>query len=248
MGEHLQGIIKNRISGFPKKKTYRFEQKYYVNGVQFQVLRSRLDGLLQLDAHAGESYYEIRSVYFDDVNNTCYQKNEAGVDDRAKYRIRAYNCSDQRIMLEKKIKQGGKTRKLSVPLSRQQCDVFLAGENLSLEQREFEKYPPLLQQFCLLIATRKMQPKVMVCYDRIPYIYRQGNVRVTFDLHISASKEFKLFFDKNLPKRPIMSKGNQLMEVKYDEFLPRFIKDNLEIGSLSQTTFSKYYLCRKAML
>ena len=24
MGEHLQGIIKNRISGFPKKKTYRF--------------------------------------------------------------------------------------------------------------------------------------------------------------------------------------------------------------------------------
>ena len=248
MGNPLYARIKNRISGLSKPKTYRFEQKYYVNAVQLQLLRSRLSGLLQLDAHAGESYYEIRSVYFDDIDNTCYQKNEAGVDDRAKYRIRAYNCSDSRIMLEKKIKQGGKTRKLSVPLTRQQCDVFLSGENLSLEQKDFEAYPPLLQQFCILIATRQMRPKVIVCYDRIPYIYKQGNVRVTFDLHISSSKEFDKFFDKNLPKRPIMSKGKHLMEVKYDEFLPRFIKDSLEIGSLSQTTFSKYFLCIKEAL
>ena len=102
MGNPLYARIKNRISGLSKPKTYPFEQKYYVDAVQLQLLRSRLSGLLQLDAHAGESYYEIRSVYFDDIDNTCYQKNEAGVDDRAKYRIRAYNCSDSRIMLKRK--------------------------------------------------------------------------------------------------------------------------------------------------
>ena len=248
MGLSLCSKLKNRISLVPKQRTYRFEQKYYVDAIQLQLLRSRLDCLLSLDAHVGDSFYEIRSVYFDDIDNTCYQKNEAGVDDRAKYRIRAYNCSDGRIMLEKKIKQGGKTRKLSVPLTREQCDTFLAGKNLSLEQKDFVSYPPLLQQFCILIETRKMQPKVIVCYDRVPYVYQQGNVRVTFDLHISSAKDFDKFFEKNLPKRPIMSKGKYLMEVKYDEFLPKFIRDRLEIGSLSQTTFSKYYLCRKASL
>ena len=248
MGLSLCSKLKNKISLVPKQKTYRFEQKYYVDAIQLQLLRSRLDCLLSLDAHVGDAFYEIRSVYFDDIDNTCYQKNESGVDDRAKYRIRAYNCSDARIMLEKKIKQGGKTRKLSVPLTREQCDTFLAGKNLSLEQKDFVSYPPLLQQFCILVETRKMQPKVIVCYDRVPYVYKQGNVRVTFDLHISSAKEFDKFFEKNLPKRPIMSKGKYLMEVKYDEFLPGFIKDSLEIGSLSQTTFSKYYLCRKASL
>lgn len=248
MGQSLGSKIINKISLVPQKKTYRFEQKYYVDAVQLQLLRSRLEGLLALDAHAGDTFYEIRSVYFDDIDNTCYQKNESGVDDRAKYRIRAYNCSDSRIMLEKKIKQGGKTRKLSVPLTREQCDTLLSGKNLSLEQKDFEAYPPLLQQFCILIETRKMQPKVIVCYDRIPYVYKQGNVRVTFDLHIASAKDFDKFFEKNLPKRPIMPKGKHLMEVKYDEFLPGFIKDSLEIGSLAQTTFSKYYLCRKAAL
>lgn len=248
MGNAFGARIKNSISAPPGKKKFRFEQKYYVDAAQLRLLQARLAGLLSLDAHAGENYYEIRSVYFDDMDNTCYRKNESGVDDRAKYRIRAYNCSDLRIMLEKKIKQGGKTRKLSVPLTRQQCEVFLAGGNLSLEQKEFKTYPPLLQQFCILVATRQMQPKVMVCYDRIPYIYPQGNVRVTFDLHISASGEFDGFFAQNLLKRPIMPTGQHLMEVKYDEFLPGFIRENLEIGSLSQTTFSKYYLCRKALL
>ena len=248
MGLSLCSEIKNRISLVQKQKAYRFEQKYYVDAIQIELLRSRLNGLLSLDAHAGESFYEIRSVYFDDIDNTCYQKNEAGVDERAKYRIRAYNCSDSRIMLEKKIKQGGKTRKFSVPLTREQCDTLLSGKNLSLEQKDFESYTPLLQQFCILIETRKMQPKVIVCYDRIPYVYKQGNVRVTFDLNISSAKDFDKFFEKNLPKRPIMSKGKHLMEVKYDEFLPKFIKDSLEIGFLSQTTFSKYYLCRKAAL
>lgn len=212
------------------------------------MMQSRIGGLLPLDAHAKAGAYEIRSVYFDDMNNTCYARNEAGVDERAKYRIRIYNGSDAHISLEKKIKQGGKTRKLSAPLTRKQCESFLRGGNLSLEQDEFSAYPELLKQFCVLVNVRHMQPRVIVCYDRVPYVYGHGNVRITFDLHISASREFDLFFDRDLPRSPIMPAGQELLEVKYDEFLPKFIKDAMELGSLRQTTFSKYYLCRKAVL
>ena len=44
---------------------------------------------------------------------------------------------------------------------------------------------------------------------------------------------------------PVLAAGQQLMEVKFDEYLPAFIKENLETGKLQQTSFSKYYLCRK---
>ena len=33
-------------------------------------------------------------------------------------------------------------------------------------------------------------------------------------------------------------------EVKYDEYLPDFIRQALQIVSLDKTSFSKYYLCR----
>lgn len=235
-----------KTSQFNRK--FRFEQKYLVYATEIALLRSRVEQLLPLDSHVAGNSYEIRSVYFDDTDNTCFMKNESGVDERAKYRIRIYNHSDERIVLEKKIKQAGKTRKKSTPLTREQCDIFLQGGNLSLEQDKFETYSPLLKQFCVLVATRHMQPKVIVCYDRIPYVYRHGNVRVTFDLNISSSSDFQNFFEKNLVKTPILPAGMHLLEVKYDEFLPRFIRDNLEIGTLSQTTFSKYYLCRKGVL
>lgn len=238
-------LLKNRSETDLK---FRFEQKYIIDAHQYTLLKSRVTELLEIDKHAAEGVYEIRSVYFDDIDNTCYNKNEAGVDKRAKYRIRIYNHSDERIVLEKKIKQAGKTRKLSTLLTRQQCENFLRGGNLSLDQKDFESYTPLLQQFCILVETKRMQPKVIVCYDRIPYVYKTGNVRVTFDLNISASRDFEHFFDERLIRKAIMPKGRHLMEVKYDEFLPRFIRESLEISSLRQTTFSKYYLCRKGSL
>ena len=38
------------------------------------------------------------------------------------------------------------------------------------------------------------------------------------------------------------------LEVKYDEVLPFTIAEQLEIGKLRQTAFSKYYLGRKAVI
>ena len=37
----------------------------------------------------------------------------------------------------------------------------------------------------------------------------------------------------------------QLMEVKFDEYLPDYIYRALNLGTLQQTAFSKYYLCRR---
>ena len=174
----------------------RHEYKFSVNEKDLLMLGMRLAPLIAKDAHVGEQgYYHIRSVYFDDYHNNSFYSNEAGVDPRVKYRIRIYNASDASIKLEKKIKENGMTRKYAAPLSRQQADTLIRGELLPISQKDLESYPPLLAQFLLLMRTRRMQPKVIVAYDRIPYVDRRGNVRITFDKNIAASVDFSHFIE-----------------------------------------------------
>lgn len=230
------------------KNASRHEYKFLVDEKKITILNHRLSLLMQKDAHVSDrGYYQIRSAYFDDAFDTCYQKNEAGTDPRAKYRIRIYDGSDAHIKLEKKVKENGKTRKYASPLTKEQAEQLLRGEKLSLKAEAFLQYTPLLQSFAVLQNTRDLKPKVIVIYDRIPYVEKKGNVRVTFDRNISSSTDFAHFFDEEIIKHPIQRAGEHLMEVKYDTFLPQVIRSMLGLGSHRQETFSKYYLCRKYM-
>ena len=92
---------------------------------------------------------------------------------------------------------------------------------------------------------KNLLPKVIVSYERIPYIYQVGNVRVTFDRHITASNEVSRFLMGDYNRRPILPQGESVMEVKWDEIMPQFIKEYMQLDSLQWCTFSKYYLCRK---
>lgn len=225
---------------------FRHEYKFIISIPQSMILKERLSGLMKKDANSGEKgSYEIRSIYFDDIQNSCFKQNEAGTDPRAKYRIRSYHVSDEIIMLEKKIKQNGMTKKLQRQLTKEQYELLKKAPD---EELFFHDQPALVQELLLLKQMRQMQPKVIVAYERTPFVEEAGNVRVTFDDNIASSAEFDLFFSQKLPKRPVMPVGQTLMEIKFDEFLPEYIKRTLEIGRLSQTTFSKYYLCRRYSL
>ncbi len=200
---------------------------------------------MPLDKHVQETgIYNIRSLYFDDYNNRCYYENEDGTDPREKFRIRIYNHSTDKISLECKRKEHGKIYKTSCSLSIEQTKTLMKGQYL----RDVANQPELLQKFTYLMMTRKFKPVVIVEYERIPYVYKLGNVRVTLDRNISASKAVDKFLNADIPKRPIMPAGQQLLEVKYDELLPDYIYTNLQLKDLRQTTFSKYYLCRKFTL
>ena len=198
--------------------------------------------MLSLDSHAGPSgAYSIRSLYFDDDQNRCFYENESGTDPREKFRIRIYNHSTDRITLECKRKERGKTLKTACPLTREQTLLLMQGIPLP----NIESQPQLLQKLTLQMLTRRLHPVVMVEYDRIPYVHPNGNVRITLDTNISSSRSVMAFLDERIPKRPVLPLGQQLLEVKYDEFLPDYIRRSLRLDNLQQTSFSKYYICRK---
>lgn len=220
---------------------YRHELKYQCSEEQLAVIQSRLQNLLGYDSHASGGQYIIRSMYFDNYHNRCFYENENGTDCREKYRIRIYDASDNRISLECKRKENGKTHKISCLLTKEELDDIMHGGSLA----NLSQKPELLRKFLILMRTQLFKPAVIVEYERIPYIYSIGNVRITLDMNIRSSNDFDDFFNPNLSTRPILPKGQHLLEVKYDELLPDFIKEVLQIGELQRTTFSKYYLCRK---
>lgn len=221
---------------------YRHELKYIVSVPQIACLRSRIQSLMFLDSHVDEKKkYNIRSIYFDDYKNTCYFENEDGTSPREKFRMRIYNADKEEIHLELKRKERGKTHKDSCFLTQDQCMAFLRGTSLPFGQGN----AALLEKFCYKYRTELYRPKVIVEYEREPYVYQNGNVRVTFDTDIRSSNCIDMFFDKKLYARPIMPSGYHLMEVKFDEYLPDSIYSSLQLDSLQRTTFSKYYLCRK---
>lgn len=221
---------------------YRHELKYVVTAVQMALLESRIRGLLPLDPHVGKSgRYRIRSLYFDDCYNSCYRENEIGTDPREKFRIRIYNGDKERISLELKRKEHGMTQKISCLISEEQCRELMAGHPLPVG----DSYPPVLEKLNLLMRTRLLKPKVIVEYDRVPYINGLGNTRITLDQNMASSDEICSFLKPEVRRRSIMPTGHHILEVKFDEFLPDYIYRNLQLNSLRQTAFSKYYLCRK---
>jgi len=225
----------------PEQK-YRHELKYVVSAAQIPILKSRIVNLMRMDPHAGkDGIYNIRSLYFDDYYNRCFYENENGTDPREKYRIRIYNHSANRITLECKRKEHGKTLKKSCPLTREQTERIINGDPPPL----IEAQHALLRKFLLEMQTHRLHPVVIVEYERIPFIHKNGNVRITFDTQISSSSNVNDFFSDTIPRRPIMPAGQHLMEVKFDEYLPDVIYHSLNLSQLQQTTYSKYYLCRK---
>lgn len=226
---------------------FRHEHKFVCNTAELAIIESRLRVVMKLDPHAdAEGVYQIRSVYFDDAYRTCYYDNENGVDPREKYRIRIYNGSPERISLEKKTKCNGLTGKESCLLDRGECDKMLNGRQGLQNSGPGETGPGgLYGEFLRQYTDRQMRPAVLIEYYRKPYIYSLGNVRVTFDMEITASRCVTRLFDGNISKVNILPTGYHVMEVKYDGFLPDEIVGIINYPHLQRSTFSKFYLgCR----
>lgn len=222
---------------------YRIENKYLVSDQDLAVLQGRLQHIMRTDIHQTDGCYRIRSLYYDDAWNCCLEENEAGIDQRQKFRIRIYNSQSDVIHLEIKEKSRGLTKKVSCSLSRQEAEDMI--------QNKLTIHPDSRKALNLLKLKSRdslMRPKAIIEYERTAFVYPAGNVRITFDRNIMASSFCGDFFQESVPgMTPVLPTGMHVLEVKYDEFLPDAIAGALELGNLRRTAFSKYYLGRLAL-
>ena len=221
---------------------FRHEYKYIIADTDIIILERRLKSLAKLDSHIeiGNSY-KISSLYFDNYRNDGYRDNENGVDPREKYRIRIYNGDTGHIALECKRKERGKTLKESCVISEELCSSLM-GEK---REHSITEMPALARSLRLKELHEKMRPVVIVEYERVPFVYKTGNVRITIDKQLCSSKETKKFLSGGYSRRPIMQSGYSILEVKWDGLIPDYLFQACQMDGLVQTNCSKYYLSRK---
>ena len=221
----------------------RVEDKYWCSERDMLLLESRVKAVLRPDPVAGGRPYRITSLYFDDRNDTCWQASEDGVSHRKKYRIRIYNGNPDLIKLEVKYKSYNRVFKRSQTIPRADAEKLMRGECIE-DPRESMDNPVTL--FNLAIKTDLLRPKIIIDYNRTAYTFSPGNVRITFDRNLRASRDINSFLNGDTAFTPVKD-TDKILEVKYDEFLPGFIARLLEFGNMNQTAYSKYRLGREQM-
>ena len=220
---------------------YRVEDKYNCTAMELVMLQSRMEAVLRPDVNEGDSEgYRITSLYFDDLEDSCLHDTLNGVNRLNKYRIRIYNDSLDVIKLEVKSKRDNRILKRSRTISIAEMKSLINGE--CIEDSASEEDPATL--FNLAIKTRGLRPRVIVAYERKAYVYEPGNVRITFDRNVRASGRVEEFGQKNIVY-DFLQECDKVLEVKYDEFIPDFLLQLLELGNMQQSAYSKYQLCRE---
>ncbi len=224
------------------KERYRHELKYFINHHQYITLKNRLSSILKADPYSdGDNEYHIRSLYFDDIYNTGLFDKQSGVNDRDKFRIRIYNYDDGLVKLEKKTKVGQFINKQTAPISKK--DFYRIMDN----DIDFLYYSDhsLLKKFFIEMRTNLLRPVMLVDYTREAYIHPANNIRITFDKDLRTSIISTDIFNRDLFTLRALDEPLMIMEIKYDNFFPDFIRDMMQISVSMRTAASKYVICRK---
>lgn len=222
---------------------YRHEQKYAITCPQYLELRNRLKAVMKPDAHVREDgRYQVRSIYFDNFSDKALKEKINGAVKREKFRIRYYNDDFSFLTLEKKMKCNNLCMKFDTPLSEEACRRLLAGEIAWMRGHPAS----LVQELYTKMQYQMLRPRVLVSYLREPYIYKAGNVRITFDFGIRTTLYHREFLENAVCDIPASVGCEEIvLEIKYDAFLPELIENMVQVGDMRQQAFSKYGVCRR---
>ena len=218
---------------------FRHEVKHEISYQDMLILRQRLRAVMKPDSHAINGRYEIRSLYFDNLDDKALREKLDGVNIREKYRIRLYNHDPSLIHLERKYKQGGLGLKESVNLTVEQAKAIVNGDMEWMA----ESTDPVVLGFYTRMRNDDLRAKVIVDYTREPFVFAPGNVRVTLDYDIRTGMNSVDFLNPDCVTVPIQG-SPCILEVKWDNYLPDVIRDAVQLDCRRSEAFSKYAACR----
>ena len=219
---------------------YRNEIKHVITPGDKISICASMRAIAHLDPHAAEKgHYRIRSLYFDNLYDKALQEKMDGVSEREKFRIRYYDGNASLIHLEKKVKRGGLGYKVSEIITKEEAQKIVSGDTdwMATSGRG------LLLELYSKMKSQCLRPQTIVDYDRIPFVYGPGNVRVTIDEHIRTGLRCTDFLNPKCVTIPA-AQDTIILEVKWDEFLPGVIRRAVQVKGRRSTAFSKYGICR----
>ena len=223
-------------------RKYRNEIKFIISKTMAEVLKQRLSLIMSVDTNSynSDNSYLIRSLYFDNENSDAYYEKMDGVEYRKKYRIRIYNFDDKFIRLECKYKHNNMTSKDQILIDKELCIKIIDGK---IDEIDLTK-DNLLRQFALDYRLNRLEPSIIVDYNRVAFTYHVSDVRITFDSQIKSSMYNYNLFDKNATTYRVIDDNQMVLEVKFNEILPESIALILQTVPTFRQAFSKFAACR----
>jgi len=220
----------------------RSELKYFINYIDYIDLTSRLSRVIETDQHSTPfKGYTVRSLYFDSINDICLNEKQGGQLLRKKYRIRIYNTNPASAKFEVKSKLNNQIQKQSVSISSKSANDIIDGNH-----RELLSYEnPLMQQVYTTFISKQFQPRVIVEYQRDAYLFDAFNIRITIDKDIRSCTSNLSLFSNEMHLIPVIESDRLILEIKFDQGLPDFILDLLQLSRFERTAISKYVLSRR---
>jgi hypothetical protein len=218
---------------------YRNELKFFVNAHQKNVMANKLRKICQRDSFSdADGGYLISSLYFDDYNQSAFFDKLSGIRDRKKFRVRVYNYQSNVIKLERKIKRENVTEKSYIQISKEEYDTLVSGDVSFLRHKD----DVVAKDFYLYYRTKNLRPRVVVEYRREAFIYKYGDVRITFDYFLRAGVFPKELFSNRYMISAIPH-DQIILEVKYTGYFPDVIRNIIQINNLQWQSISKYAKC-----
>lgn len=231
------------MSIFTDNKKYRYELKFLLNDNYAKILQYRMSLIMEPEeeSHTIDGKYYVRSLYFDDIYNTAYYEKMDGLCFRKKYRIRFYNLNPSYIVLELKGKDNNLTYKKSDQITLNEYNLLINGEydKIKIEDRK------ILHEFLMLCKHKALKPSIIVDYERIVYKYPIEDVRVTFDSLIASGRYDYDLFNKDMILFDVLDRNQVVMEVKFNNYIPKIINDIIKTVPSSRISMSKFTICKE---
>ena len=219
---------------------YRNEIKHVITAADRASICANMRAVASIDAHAQpEGKYQIRSLYFDNLYDKALREKIDGVNEREKFRIRYYNGNTGVIHLEKKVKRGGLGYKVMADISAEEAQRIVDGDIAWMPGSG----RGLIIELYAKMKSQGLRPKTIVDYERIPFVYGPGNVRVTIDYNIRTGLNCTDFLNPDCVTIPA-GDAPIILEVKWDDYLPGIIRRAVQVHGRSNSAFSKYGACR----
>lgn len=219
----------------------RHELKFFVSDLHLEQVETRIRHLCSADSNQKNADgYLITSLYFDTPYDRLLKESVDGVDRRHKFRLRYYDQNPGLVKLERKSKFHGMTAKKAITVSEAEWSQLRCGDIPTIRQDD----SPLKSELLCQMQMYGLRPKTIVQYHRKAFVYPLGNVRITFDRNICASTQVSAFGEGGYHTVPLLGAGVHILEVKYDNLMPGFIRDALQTDFMQRSSYSKYVQAR----
>ena len=226
----------------------RFEFKYIIKRSVSEAIQNEVKNFTKIDGYANnKGKYLVRSLYFDNNLFSNFHDKIDGVKKRYKFRIRTYTDHDNLntpLFLEMKGRNNLRTYKIRTKINKNDLNLFYKQKNLiDLKYKYLNN--KLIEQYIFDSYKKKIIPKVLIDYNRLPLINKNGlYFRLTFDSDIKACSSNNIFNSKNIWKTCIP--GNDILEVKFDFTIPPWFHRIIQSYQLKRISVSKFVIGMEA--